>query len=84
MTDTVLAAICGPGWSGGPGWWIAFPIGFWLLFFAAIITWRRRGPWSGGWSGTTAESALAETYARGDITEADYRARLAVLRETRR
>jgi putative membrane protein len=76
---TLLAAHCGPG--GGPGWWILFPIAFWILIFAAIVTWRRR--WSPPWAGGSAESTLAETYARGDIDEAAYRARLAVLRETR-
>jgi putative membrane protein len=79
---TTLLATCGPAGHGGPGWWILFPIGFWLLVAFAVFSFRRRA-WSGGWSGGSAESTLAETYARGDIDEAAYRARLAVLRETR-
>lgn len=64
---------------GGPGWWLAFPIGFgllWLLVLggAAYFLWRRtHGP-------SAAETALAHRYAKGEIDEDEYHERLSVLR----
>jgi putative membrane protein len=79
MTTILSYTGCGPGCGGGPGWWILVPIAFWLLAIAAVVSWRRR------WGGRPgAESALGEAFARGEITEAEYRSRLAVLRETAR
>ena len=43
--------------------------------------WRRRGPWAYGTG--SAEGVLAERYARGEVTEEEYRARLEVLRRDR-
>ena len=63
-------------------WWPIFPI-FWILFFVGIF-WllRRRGC---GWSGSrTGESVLGERYARGEISENEYRERKRVLRERAR
>jgi putative membrane protein len=59
---------------------------FWLIVIVLIVTlvgrrWRRG--WDGGapWSGARqAETVLSERYARGDIDEVEYRARLEVLR----
>jgi putative membrane protein len=77
----------GPGW-GGPGWWIIFPI----LWFALIVTvivllarrarrgwaaWGPYGPHRG--TGPDPVAVLGERYARGEIDEAEYRTRLAVL-----
>jgi putative membrane protein len=68
--------------------------GFWivLLFVVRPLIWRRHGwggPWGPragayggpGWSPSgSAEAVLAERYARGEVTEEEYRARLEVLR----
>ena len=67
-----------------PGWWIVFPI-LWFTAFvlAATFFWRRgRGWWACGVG--SGESVLAERFARGEITDAEYRDRLSVLREKRR
>jgi putative membrane protein len=68
----------------GPGWWIVFPI-LWLAVFVLVASfaWRhRRGWWACGVG--SGESVLAQRFARGEITDAEYRDRLAVLREKRR
>jgi putative membrane protein len=70
-----------------------FWIGIFALFFALMrrrsrSSWDGRGPGSWGgpggqapWSGAaSAERVLAERFARGDIDEVEYRARLEVLR----
>jgi len=48
-----------------------------VLFFVFVVR-RRRGWWDGRRSG---ESVLAERYARGEITDDEYRTRLDVLRD---
>lgn len=69
---------------------------FLLFFVVRSLIWRRRGfgpgfgaagycgPAYGGWGGAHpgagAEAVLAERYARGEIDEAEYRARLETLR----
>lgn len=70
-------------WAGGPPFpfWI-FPI-LWLVVIAGIALLvvfgrRRRDRQVGHVAG---EQVLAERYAAGDIDEAEYRARRAVLRE---
>ncbi len=76
----------GPAWSdgGGPGLWPLIPIAWGLVWLAVIATvvvlvWRR-----GSGDARVARSALAERFARGDITEQEYTERLAVLRRSRR
>jgi putative membrane protein len=72
----------GPGWGGGWFWplipilWFAL---FWgvVIFFGRRFWWRREHEWRGRGSG---EAVLAERYARGEISEEDFRKRLAVLR----
>jgi putative membrane protein len=64
------------------GWflWPLIPL-FWFALFALFFVFvvrRRRGWWDGRRSG---ESVLAERYARGEITDDEYRTRLDVLRE---
>jgi putative membrane protein len=71
----VLAHADGPGW--WPGIWIVFMVLFWGTI---AFVWRRRG-----WKrppGSSGEAVLAERYARGEITDAEYRERLAVLKGT--
>lgn len=72
-------------WDGPGPWWPIFP----LLWFALLIAgavffthlrrrgWERRGTCTG-------EAKLAERFAAGEIDAADYRERLAILREGRR
>ncbi|HYZ08109.1 MAG TPA: SHOCT domain-containing protein [Pseudonocardiaceae bacterium] len=76
----------GPGWNhgGGPGLWPLIPIAWTLVWLAVIATvvvllWRR-----GSGDTRVARSALAERFARGDITEQEYTERLAVLHRSRR
>lgn len=81
----------GGGWHGGPAggggwWWIAWPLG-WLAVLAllGVVTWllvraaRRGGPDAASATAEPVASArriLAERYARGEIDEEEYRARL--------
>ena len=59
------------------GWFLLFPllfIGLWAFVIVAVTRrWRRP-------AGHAGESALAERFARGEIDEAEYRARQEVLR----
>ncbi|SNT27858.1 putative membrane protein [Asanoa hainanensis] len=69
----------GPWNHGGPGWWIVFPIVFWVLVVSVIgyVIWRR----SPGQSARhAAEQTLAERYARGEIDEHELRERRANLK----
>ena len=82
----------------GPLAWPFFffiPI-FWILVIGLIVTlivtlnrrrWRHAGgpPWvNAAREGTkSAEATLAQRFAQGDIEEAEYRARLEVLRANR-
>ncbi|WP_163509907.1 SHOCT domain-containing protein [Fodinicola acaciae] len=67
------------------GFWPIFPL-TWLLVWAAVITTivlvlRRRGRAFGAATATrTAESVLADRYARGEIDDEEYRRRLEILR----
>ncbi|HSJ51608.1 MAG TPA: SHOCT domain-containing protein [Actinomycetota bacterium] len=69
------------GWGGGP-WFLLFPL-FWLTVIVVALVLFRRG--RAGWHHQRpGESALAERYARGEISLEDYEQRLAVLRRTER
>jgi putative membrane protein len=73
----ILAFSAHPAGHDGPGLWFLVPVTFWLtVIVIAALWWRRRAATPGP------ERTLGETFARGEITEEDYRARLAVLRET--
>ena len=80
-----LADMWGWGW-GHHGWWAGgLMMLFWLLLlvglaFMLIRAFDRRGPSP---SASDAEQILAGRYARGEIDEMEYRARLAVLKEHR-
>ncbi|MFC7405908.1 SHOCT domain-containing protein [Georgenia alba] len=69
------------GAGGGPGWWIAFPIAWFLLLAggitAIVLTARRRHRLAGLRAG---EARLAERYAAGEIDEEEYRRRMTGLR----
>lgn len=66
-------------WDGGPGWWLIFPILFWVLVLSGIgyLIYRRSPAQS---ARRAAERVLAEGYARGEISAEDLRQRRAVLR----
>lgn len=83
MTDAVAHA---NDWNGAGGPWFGL---VWLVFLAAVgfgifaMTRRsRRAPTGGGAASPTAkaESVLAERYARGEITDDEYLAKVSVLR----
>jgi len=93
LATTAVVTHAGP-WAAGFGWvFFLIPI-FWILVIGLIIflVSRRRHAWYAGgpqgygppWArGASAESTLAERYAKGDIDETEYRARLEVLRTNR-
>ncbi len=83
-TSTLATAAHGGPWDGGgsPFPFFLVPL-FWLLVIATFVTVavlgrRRREASSGRRAG---ERVLAERYADGAITEEEFRARRAVLRE---
>ncbi|MEJ3403726.1 hypothetical protein WDJ51_03165 [Rathayibacter sp. YIM 133350] len=91
LTAASLATHWAGPWAGGFGWlFLLIPL-FWITVFVLIFTfagrrWRRfdgggYGPWSA--PSRAAEQVLAERYARGDVDEQEYRARLEVLRASR-
>ncbi len=74
----MLAAWCGHGWGGGP-WFPWFPL-FWIAVIVTVAFLFRRGRW-GHWHGGSGEAVLAERFARGEITEEEYRQRISILRK---
>ena len=94
LTTASVVAHAG-SWAGGFGWaFLLIPI-FWILVIGLVVflvTRGRRRAWANGgpegdgppWArGASAESTLAERFAKGDIDETEYRARLEVLRTNR-
>jgi putative membrane protein len=76
MIDFLLAS---HQWHGHDGaWFPLFPLLFLGLWVVLLVTVGRRWRHSRGGG----ESVLAERYARGEIDEAEYRERRAVLRRT--
>jgi putative membrane protein len=77
-----MAAQAAHAW-GPVHWWPFFPI-FWLLLWGVVLfaLFRSRRRW-GRWHAERApQDVLAERYARGEISEEEYRERLAVLKAT--
>ncbi|MFC6355765.1 SHOCT domain-containing protein [Luethyella okanaganae] len=85
-------------WMGGFGWLFLLVPLFWIGVVVLIVAlvgrrWHRYGHGYGhgpGYAGgphwhasTSAEQTLSERFARGDIDETEYRARLEVLRANR-
>ena len=69
------------------GHWPWFPlvwIGVVILFWTGVFLIARRFWWRGGGPGGSARAVLAERYARGELTEDEYRRAVEVLREPRR
>lgn len=68
----------------GPGpWWPIFPL-LWFLAFPTVVFVISRRARRCGYGSRSGVSGLSERYAAGEIDEAQYRERLAVLRENRR
>ena len=79
MRPVVLAAWA-HGWGPGP-WGLVFPL-FWLAVVGGLVVlFRRRWGTDHIRSG---RAVLAERYARGEISEEEYRTRAAVLNEKSR
>jgi putative membrane protein len=73
---TFLAEHYHEGWHPWPFFWL-IPVLIWATIITVVIVVRRRcrghrGVWT-----------LRDAFARGEVTEEQYRERLAVLRETR-
>jgi putative membrane protein len=64
------------GWPGFGLFWIVLICGIVAFFF-----WRRRRWWGG--PRASGQAVLGERYARGEITEEEYRERLRVLKGAR-
>jgi putative membrane protein len=62
------------GWNP---WFLLFPLTFWTLVIIGIVFTVRH------FRGRQGERTLRDTYAKGEVDEAEYRERLAVLRATR-
>ncbi|MEU8897704.1 hypothetical protein [Nocardia sp. NPDC048505] len=76
-TLAVLADHYDGGWQPWPFFWI-FPLLLWGGFLLLVVFGRRRFRRDSG------VGALRAGFARGEITEAQYRERLAVLEEKKR
>ncbi|MFF3227877.1 SHOCT domain-containing protein [Nocardia suismassiliense] len=72
---TFLADHYDGGWHPWPFFWIV-PLLFWIAVLTVAFLARRRFAGRAGGVGT-----LRTAFARGEITEDEYRSRLAVLRE---
>jgi len=70
-------------WHGPGFFWPVFPL-FWIALIVLFVLLRRRAYRRGGGLRRSGVSVLEERFANGDIDEAEYRARLAVLLESRR
>ena len=67
-----LLAHLGPH-GGGFGWFGVFRLVFWVAVIAGLFFLLRRRPGEGHEEGTDGESVLAERYAKGEISEEEYR-----------
>jgi putative membrane protein len=59
-------------------WFPLIPLVFWATVITAVVIFRR------GRHIRSGIAVLGELFARGEISEAEYRSRLAVLKESRR
>jgi putative membrane protein len=89
LAEMAMLAADHPGWNGtgpwhdgGPGWWLAFPIAFWVIVVAAIgyLVYRRSPRRS---ARAAAEHTLADRFARGEISAEELEQRRNVLRGKR-
>jgi putative membrane protein len=66
------------GHHGFSPWFLVIRLVVLVLVIGTIIYFARR------WRGRGGERTLRDAYAKGEVNEAEYRERLAVLKETRR
>jgi putative membrane protein len=66
------------------GWWPGFGLLWIVLIWGAVafFFWRRRRCWGG--PRASGEAVLGERYARGEVTEDEYRERIRVLKDVGR
>ncbi len=83
VVAVISALLILASWHSGDHWhsgvhfpWPVLLLGF-LIFRVVTHGRRRQGPWR---SGASAESVLAQRYARGEIDEKEYQRALGVLR----
>ena len=79
MEVSIVLAALGHGWGAGP-WFLLFPL-FWLTVVVLAIVFTRA---VGTCTRRIGEALLGERYARGEITEEEYRQRLSVIRDRSR
>ena len=80
MISMIGLVLASNHWHGHDGaWFPLFPLLFIGLWVVLLVTVGRRWRHPRG----AGESVLAERFARGEIDEAEYRERRAVLRRTR-
>lgn len=78
ITEAVLAYAPHHDWAGPGPWFLVFPL-FWVaVIVTAIVLFKRRGDRMRREGG--AEGVLRERYARGEVSEDEFRERLTVLR----
>jgi putative membrane protein len=75
MTTALTLASHGHGWFP---WFPLIPLLFFGVVFTVFVVSGRR--WRRGYGGRSGEAVLGERYARGEIDEAEFRARRRVLR----
>ena len=75
-----LTVLAGSGFDGPGAWWPIFPLLWFVLIGGLIFFLIRRGRPQWRNPGYSGESVLAERYARGEISEQEYRERLSVLK----
>jgi putative membrane protein len=80
MTETTVMALMQPGWDGGGPWFLLFPL-LWIgLAVALFLVWRGRPDRR---ASESAEEILAARFARGEISDDEFRQRREVLRRRR-
>ncbi|NYE96457.1 putative membrane protein [Psychromicrobium silvestre] len=88
MFTSMVTAVAAHGAWAGPGFFplfLIFPF-IWILLIGFFIFFGRRMWWRNRQTTSRqgAESVLRERYARGEVDETEYRARLEVLRADHR
>jgi len=85
LNDISLVLAAGP-WRHDGLWWFPFGLLWTVLIAAAVVLVVRSGAGrehGGEWSEGSAQAILAERFARGEISEEEYRERLDALRSYR-
>jgi putative membrane protein len=75
--EMVITVMTWTGWGGGGPWFLFFPLLWIALFVGAFFLFRGRRD---RWRTHSAETVLAERYAKGEISADEYRQRLDVLK----